>query len=79
MLTFQNSVLSLGRVSVIRDGDDVPFIDDYIATYENVQDYLTRFSGLKIGDLDPASTSHFVTNLKVTSRYQRLNSNRQLI
>lgn len=52
-------------MSVIKDGDDVPFIDDYIATKEDVQDYLTRFSGLKIGDLDPSSTSHFVTDLKV--------------
>jgi PAB-dependent poly(A)-specific ribonuclease subunit 2 len=68
LLTIKNSILSLGRVSVIRDGDDVPFIDDYIATNEDVQDYLTRFSGLKIGDLDPSSTSHFVTTLKVMNR-----------
>ena len=44
------ATMSLGRVSVVRgEGPmrEVPFIDDYIATAEHVEDYLTRFSGLR--------------------------------
>lgn len=44
------STLTLARVSVLRgDGvkENVPFIDDYIATSEPVVDYLTEFSGIE--------------------------------
>ena len=44
----------LARVSVLRGDEpdaEVPFIDDYIAIEEPVDDYLTQFSGLHPGDL----------------------------
>ena len=60
--------LGLARVSVVR-GDSgprrlVPVIDDYIRAVEPVYDYLTRFSGLVPGDLDPATSAHHITKLK---------------
>ena len=49
--------LGLARVSVVRGESGprrlVPVIDDYIRAVEPVYDYLTRFSGLVPGDLDP--------------------------
>lgn len=59
--------LSLARVTVIRaDGPHLgtTFIDDYILTSEAVVDYLTRFSGLKPGDLDPSVSPHHLVTLK---------------
>jgi hypothetical protein len=67
--------LTLGRVSCVRgEGTQhgVPFIDDYILTSEPVVDYLTRFSGLKPGDLDKNVSPHQLTTLK--SAYVRLRS-----
>ncbi len=55
--------LSLARVSVLR-ADGRVLIDDYIHCTEKVHDYLTRFSGLQPGDLDPATSRHAVTKLK---------------
>lgn len=58
---------SLGRLSVLREFDSDPFIDDYVAIHasEVVTDYLTKFSGLKAGDLE-VKTNPGVTHLKVT-------------
>ena len=59
--------LGLARVSVVRGHGDkklTPIIDDYIRAVEPVHDYLTRFSGLVPGDLDPAVSPHFITQLK---------------
>lgn len=58
---------SLARVSVLRGWEPqcVPFIDDYISTPETlIKDYLTKYSGIKSGDLDPVKSPHVVTTLK---------------
>jgi PAB-dependent poly(A)-specific ribonuclease subunit 2 len=60
--------LGLARVSVVR-GDSGPShgaccMDDYVRTVEPVYDYLTRYSGLVHGDLDPAVSKHHITTLK---------------
>eukprot|EP00501_MAST-03F_sp_TOSAG23-6_P001739 GSMAST32.ASY1.ANO1.1815.1 assembled CDS len=69
--------MSLGRMSILdgqidENGQIVeraavvgkPFIDDYIITPEPVVDYLTKFSGLEPGDLDPAVSRHHLIPLK---------------
>jgi len=69
-----NSKLSLARVSVVRgeEGpyDGEPFIDHYIHSKEPPADYLTPFSGLLPGDLDPMSCRHWLTTKKAI--YQKL-------
>jgi PAB-dependent poly(A)-specific ribonuclease subunit 2 len=65
--TVRPSRLGLARVSVLRgDGpqEDLPFIDDYIQITEPVVDYLTAFSGIRPGDLDPNRSSHTLVTLK---------------
>ena len=57
----------LARVSVLRgDGyePELPFIDDYIATEEPVDDYLTQYSGLHMGDLTVGVSPVKLVNLK---------------
>jgi len=59
--------LGLGRVSVVRGqgpGFGVTCIDDYIRSVEPVYDYLTRFSGLIPGDLDPTQSRNHLTTLR---------------
>ncbi|KAG0613820.1 hypothetical protein M758_6G131500 [Ceratodon purpureus] len=59
--------LGLARVSVVRGegvNAGVCCIDDYIRAVEPVYDYLTRYSGVSPGDLDPATSKHPVTTLK---------------
>ena len=59
--------LGLARVSVVRaDGPlrYAPCIDDYVRASEPVHDYLTRFSGVVHGDLDPSLSRHHITTLK---------------
>jgi len=65
--------LSLARVSVLRgDGPKggVPFIDDHIHTSEAIVDYLTEYSGIKYGDLDPHLSPYTLTPLKIV--YKKL-------
>lgn len=67
--------LSLARVSVLRgDGpkEGVPFIDDHIHTSEAIVDYLTEFSGIKYGDLDPHLSPFTLTPLKLVYKKLRL-------
>ncbi|CAB4393897.1 unnamed protein product [Rhizophagus irregularis] len=69
------SRLSLARVSVLRgEGakEGFPFIDDYIAASEPVVDYLTEYSGIKAGDLDPGSSKHTLVPLKIAYKKLRL-------
>lgn len=57
----------LARVSVLRgDGheQEIPFIDDYIAVNEPIDDYLTQYSGLHDGDLTPGRSRYNLVNLK---------------
>lgn len=69
------SHMSLARVSVLRGPgpkEAVPFIDDYIRTTETIADYLTEFSGIKAGDLDPNNSKHTLVPLKVAYKKLRL-------
>lgn len=69
--TIRPSRLGLARVSVLRgEGplEDQPFIDDYIAIKDPVVDYLTAFSGIKPGDLDPLKSQHALITLKIAYR-----------
>ncbi|KAF3936936.1 hypothetical protein ABW19_dt0207512 [Dactylella cylindrospora] len=71
--TIRPSRLSLARVSVLRGNGEfegLAFIDDYIHTKEPVVDYLTLFSGIEPGDLDPARSKHALVSLKVA--YKKL-------
>ncbi|KAI9759589.1 MAG: Protein kinase C-like 1 [Chaenotheca gracillima] len=71
--TIRPSRLGLARVSVLRGSghdESLPFIDDYILTTEPVVDYLTAFSGIQSGDLDPARSRHTVVPLKAA--YKKL-------
>jgi PAB-dependent poly(A)-specific ribonuclease subunit 2 len=69
--------LALARVSCLRgEGpmQGVPFIDSCVIQAEPVVDYLTRYSGLRPGDLDPSVSRHHITSMKAA--YLKL---RQLI
>lgn len=69
--------MALARVSVVRgEGpkQGTPFIDDFIAMVnenEKVVDYLTEYSGIEPGDLDPYSSKHGGLVTRETS-YKRL-------
>ncbi|KAJ9385489.1 hypothetical protein DTO063F5_4264 [Paecilomyces variotii] len=63
----------LARVSVLRGSgiqEGVPFIDDYITVKETIVDYVTQYSGIKPGDLDPRTSEHNLVPLKVA--YKKL-------
>ncbi|THH31551.1 hypothetical protein EUX98_g2646 [Antrodiella citrinella] len=74
--------LSLARVSALRgegQKEGVPFIDDHIHTSEMIVDYLTEFSGIKFGDLDPLMSQYTLTPLKVVYKKLRLPDNQCVI
>lgn len=63
----------LARVSVLRASgphEGLPFIDDYISISEPVVDYVTKYSGVSAGDLDPTVSVHPLVPLKVA--YKKL-------
>ncbi|KMQ44590.1 PAB-dependent poly(A)-specific ribonuclease subunit pan2 [Trichophyton rubrum] len=63
----------LARVSVIRGNgtlESSPFIDDYITIKDPIVDYVTQYSGIKPGDLDPRTSAHNLVPLKVA--YKKL-------
>ncbi|GAA5911786.1 hypothetical protein JCM6882_003353 [Rhodosporidiobolus microsporus] len=69
------SRMTLARVSVLRgEGPEtgIPFIDDHIHTSEPVIDYLTEFSGIRAGDLDPVNSRHTLVPLKVAYKKLRM-------
>ncbi|KAL5604368.1 hypothetical protein BROUX41_002340 [Berkeleyomyces rouxiae] len=71
--TIRPIVYALARVSVVRgngDKEGVPFIDDYIAIREPIVDYLTSYSGIRHGDLDPRTSRYDLVSLRVA--YKRL-------
>ncbi|KAI9355730.1 ubiquitin carboxyl-terminal hydrolase-domain-containing protein [Zopfochytrium polystomum] len=74
--TIRPSRQALARVSVVRGEPGplhaVPFIDDYISIQEPIVDYLTEFSGIKAGDLDPHSSRYPLVPLKVAYKKLRL-------
>lgn len=63
----RQSRLGLARVSVVRgEGphQGLACIDDYVSAVEPVYDYLTKFSGLVPGDIDPWSSQQNLVTLK---------------
>jgi PAB-dependent poly(A)-specific ribonuclease subunit 2 len=71
--TIRPIAYALARVSVVRGaGEDegLPFIDDYIVSREHIVDYLTSYSGIVSGDLDPRYSKHNLVSLKVA--YKKL-------
>eukprot|EP00094_Tigriopus_californicus_P013873 TCALIF_13428-PA protein Name:"Similar to PAN2 PAB-dependent poly(A)-specific ribonuclease subunit PAN2 (Gallus gallus)" AED:0.41 eAED:0.44 QI:0/0/0/0.2/1/1/5/0/727 len=49
----------------------IPFIDDHISCEEEISDYVSKYSGIFPGDLDPTQSSHHLTSLKRTYKKVR--------
>jgi PAB-dependent poly(A)-specific ribonuclease subunit 2 len=71
--TIRPIVYALARVSVVRGSgvdEGLPFIDDYIKSKEPIVDYLTSYSGIVHGDLDPRLSKRNLVSLKIA--YKKL-------
>ncbi|KIO23414.1 hypothetical protein M407DRAFT_78054 [Tulasnella calospora MUT 4182] len=69
------SLMTLARVSVLRGqgtNSGTPFMDDYIHTTDTIVNYLTEFSGIRFGDLDPTMSRHTLLPLKTVYKKLRL-------
>uniref|UniRef100_A0A5S6QLC5 USP domain-containing protein n=1 Tax=Trichuris muris TaxID=70415 RepID=A0A5S6QLC5_TRIMR len=67
-LTFKPSQLSLARVTCVYGSGPLKgntLLDDYICTREEISDYVTKFSGIKPGDLDPTFAERPLIAMKV--------------
>ena len=60
-VTLREGRHALARMSIIDCRTGEVIIDDHVLPREPVLDYLTRFSGLREGDLDLDSPHHLVT------------------
>lgn len=61
--------MALARVSCIMSlepGDEATIMDDYVHTPEEIEDYVTQFSGIRAGDLDALRSTKCLTALKAT-------------
>lgn len=61
--------MALARMSCIMSqsrGEEVTIIDDYVHTPEEIEDYVTQFSGIRPGDLDALKSTKPLTALKAT-------------
>ncbi|CAI4062259.1 hypothetical protein N7582_002086 [Saccharomyces uvarum] len=63
---------ALARISIIRgeEGDlyGIPFVDDYVVNTNHIEDYLTRYSGILPGDLDPEKSTKRLVRRNVVYR-----------
>ena len=63
---------ALARLSIVRGeegpGFGKPFIDDYVVNKNTIEDYLTKFSGIEPGDLNPATSDKTLVTLGTVYR-----------
>lgn len=61
--------MGLARVSCLlssEGGDERTIVDDYVHIPEEIEDYVTQYSGIHPGDLDPLQSTKSLTSLKAT-------------
>ena len=61
---------ALARISIVDCSTGNILVDDHVLPREPVVDYLTRFSGIVHGDLDPKKSPHHLTSTR--SAYLKL-------
>jgi PAB-dependent poly(A)-specific ribonuclease subunit 2 len=69
-LTIRETRHALARLSVLNCSDRSIIFDDHVLPREPVVDYLTRFSGIVAGDLDPKQSPHHLITYR--SAYLKL-------
>ncbi|PWV08579.1 putative ubiquitin hydrolase [Trypanosoma cruzi] len=61
--------MALARLSCVLSsapGDERTIVDDYVHTPEVIEDYVTQYSGIHPGDLDPLKSTKCLTSRKAT-------------